>query len=57
MADGANPVEQLMACDLLLWGLQRDPAARPQSCEDVLAHPFFAGLDFMALEKGKVDPP
>ena len=42
VADGANPIEQLAACDLLEWGLQRDPAARPQSFEELLAHPFFA---------------
>ena len=32
----------VVVCDLFTWGLQRDPAARPQSMDEVLAHPFFS---------------
>ena len=40
-ADGANPVERLVACDLLGWGLQGNPADRPPSCKKMLEHAFF----------------
>jgi len=32
---------RLAACDLLAWLLQREPAKRPASCADILAHAFF----------------
>ena len=41
VADGVGPFERLVACDLLGWGLQEKPEDRPQSSEEVLAHPFF----------------
>ena len=40
-ADGVNPVERLVVCDLMGWGLQRDPAHRPPSCKKLLRHSFF----------------
>ena len=49
VADGATPVATLVVCDLVTWGLQADPAARPQSCEEMLAHPFFTA-DIGSLE-------
>ena len=42
VADGASDIEQLVACNLLGWGLQPKPQDRPQSFDEVLAHPFFA---------------
>ena len=39
--DGVVDIDRLVVCDLLGWCLQRDPAARPQSCDELLAHPFF----------------
>ena len=45
VADGVGSIERLVVCDLLGWGLQRDPTDRPQSAEEMLAHAFFVGLD------------
>jgi len=42
VADGVDIVTQIEVGNLLGWGLQPDPANRPQSCKEVLAHPFFA---------------
>ena len=42
VADGASAIEGLVACNLLGWGLQPKPQDRPQSFDEILAHPFFA---------------
>ena len=49
-ADGANPVERLVACDLLGWGLQGNPADRPPSCKKMLEHAFFTLFKIKAPE-------
>ena len=40
--DGVTPMDRLIAGDCLAWILQREPAKRPQSCAEVLAHPLFS---------------
>ena len=42
LAEGVSVVDRLVVCNLLGWSLQCDPAKRPQSSKDMLAHPFFA---------------
>ena len=51
VADGVDPIERLVVRDLLGWGLQPNPADRPQSFEEVLAHPFFSVKIFAAGQK------
>ena len=36
---------RLIVCDLLSWILQKDPKKRPQSCDEMLRHPFFFGSE------------
>ena len=40
--DGVSAMDRLIAGDCLAWILQREPAKRPQSCAEVLAHPLFS---------------
>jgi len=52
LMQGYDDQTRLVVCDLLAWLLQKDPKKRPQSCEEMLAHPFFAtgvrSLDMLA---------
>ena len=42
LMQGYNDQTRLIVCDLLAWILQKEPKNRPQSCEEMLRHPFFA---------------
>ena len=35
-------VDRLVVCELLAWGLQREPNKRLQSAEEMLEHPYFS---------------
>ena len=47
LVDGIGAIERLVVLDLLSWGLQHEPVNRPQSCADMLAHPFFDEANLM----------
>ena len=42
LMQGYDDQTRLIVCDLLAWILQKEPKKRPQSCEEMLRHPFFA---------------
>ena len=42
LMQGYDDQTRLIVCDLLTWILQKEPKNRPQSCEEMLQHPFFA---------------
>ena len=42
LMQGYDDHARLIVCDLLAWILQKDPKKRPQSCEEMLRHPFFS---------------
>ena len=54
VADGVDKFVQIEVGNLLGWGLQWDPANRPQSCKEILAHCFFAQCN-EGVEEGKAD--
>ena len=61
LAFPSNCTASAEARDLIRGLLQRDPAARLGSraggAEDIRRHPFFKGVDWVALEALKVEPP
>ena len=42
LMQGNDDQTRLTVCDLVAWILQKDPKKRPQSCEEMLEHPFFS---------------
>ena len=56
MQGGYDNQARLIVCDLLSWILQKDPKKRPQSCAEMLQHPFFStsahSLDTDTLAQG-----
>ena len=52
LMQGYDDQMRLIVCDLLAWVLQKEPKKRPQSCEEMLKHPFFSpgvkSLDVLA---------
>jgi len=43
---GITAKDRFLACDLLAWLLQRDPAARPHSMKAAITHPFLIGKQY-----------
>ena len=59
--DLSIPVFSLVAASLLKGLMQKDPKRRlgcgPSGVQEVMKHPFFAGVDWVAIETRQVPPP